>query len=248
MRIRILSDLHLEHAAWTPPAVSQDVVVLAGDIARGTAGIEWARQTFTCPVVYIPGNHEFDYGDMSELRRLYAQPHANVHVLDNASITLGGVRFLGSTLWTDLALHGNLGAAVDAAWRLISDYTRIRWGGTLLTPLQTVELHRTALAWLKQELSEAFSGATVVVTHHSPHPDVMSPQYVDSPSNPTIASDLVDFIQWHPSACWLHGHTHQSGDQPIGRTRVVCNPRGYAVDAAPENPAFQGDLVIEIPS
>ena len=26
---------------------------------------------------------------------------------------------------------------------------------------------------------------------------------------------------------WIHGHTHQGSDYLLGKTRVVCNPRGY---------------------
>ena len=246
MRIRVLSDLHLEHAPWSAPAADQDVVVLAGDIARGVTGIEWASQTFNCPVVYVPGNHEFDFGDIGELRAQFAQPCGRVHVLDNATVTLDGVRFVGSTLWTDQALYGNVGRAVDAAWRSISDYVRIRWNGSLLTPLHTIELHRVARAWLQQVLTKHHDGPTVVVTHHCPHPDVIHPVYADSPSNPSMASDLSDLITLHPTACWLHGHAHVSVDRKMGDTRIVCNPRGYAADGQPENPDFVGSRVVEI--
>ena len=62
MRLRILSDLHLEFHDWTPPTVDADAVVLAGDIDVGVDGLTWARQNFaSLPVVYVPGNHEF-YG------------------------------------------------------------------------------------------------------------------------------------------------------------------------------------------
>jgi predicted phosphodiesterase len=62
MRIRVLSDLHLEFQRWSPPPVSADVVILAGDIHSGTQGLHWARQSFPdSEIVYVPGNHEF-YG------------------------------------------------------------------------------------------------------------------------------------------------------------------------------------------
>jgi hypothetical protein len=52
MKIRVLSDLHLEFAGWTPPPADADVIVLAGDIHVGVRGIEWARRrsasTSTC--------------------------------------------------------------------------------------------------------------------------------------------------------------------------------------------------------
>ena len=58
MRIRIYSDLHLEFAPFVPPASDADAIVLAGDIDNGAAGIEWARETFSEPVLYLAGNHE----------------------------------------------------------------------------------------------------------------------------------------------------------------------------------------------
>ena len=246
MRIRLLSDLHLEHAPWIPPSCDQDVVVLAGDIANGTAGLAWATDHFKCPVVYVPGNHEYDHGDLGELYARFESMVAPIYVLDNAAVTLEGVRFLGATLWTDFALYGNVSQAIQAAWRTISDYKQIHWKGARLTPLQTLELHRTARAWLESELNQYYPGKTVVVTHHSPHPDVIHPKFADSPSNPSIASDLTDLILLHPTACWCHGHTHVSVDRVIGDTRVVCNPRGYAVDGLPENPEFDAGLVIDI--
>ena len=45
---------------------------------------------------------------------------------------------------------------------------------------------------------------------------------------------------------WIHGHTHDSFDYFINGTRVVCNPRGYAVDGITENAAFDVDLTVDI--
>jgi predicted phosphodiesterase len=67
VRIRLLSDLHLEQGPWASPDVDQDVVVLAGDIHKAMAGIAWAGQHFSCPVIYVPGNHEYDFADMLTL-------------------------------------------------------------------------------------------------------------------------------------------------------------------------------------
>lgn len=64
MKIRILSDLHLEFQQWSPPKAAADIIVLAGDIDLGIHGVEWGRQSFpSSPVVYVPGNHEF-YGGL----------------------------------------------------------------------------------------------------------------------------------------------------------------------------------------
>jgi hypothetical protein len=59
--------LHLEFQGWIPPKSDADIVVLAGDVHVGVRGIEWARRSFPlCPVVYVPGNHEF-YGRMCKI-------------------------------------------------------------------------------------------------------------------------------------------------------------------------------------
>jgi predicted phosphodiesterase len=42
----------------------------------------------------------------------------------------------------------------------------------------------------------------------------------------------------------VHGHTHESFDYEIGKTRVVCNPRGYA--SIEENRGFRPDFTVEV--
>jgi hypothetical protein len=40
------------------------------------------------------------------------------------------------------------------------------------------------------------------------------------------------------------GHTHESFDYEIGKTRVVCNPRGYA--STEENKGFRPDYTFVV--
>ena len=73
MRIQLLSDLHLEsHPHWQPtPAPGADLLVLAGDIGSYQTGsslqdADFGLQRFSplhgwpTPVLFIPGNHEYD--------------------------------------------------------------------------------------------------------------------------------------------------------------------------------------------
>jgi len=79
MKIRILSDLHLEFQQWSPPKADADVVVLAGDIDVGIRGVEWARRSFpSSPVVYVPGNHEFYRCHMQDLAARAAYREAGI--------------------------------------------------------------------------------------------------------------------------------------------------------------------------
>lgn len=115
MKALILSDLHLEFGRMSPVHAGEridegvDVVVLAGDIAEGLHGIRWARETFIMKeIVYIAGNHEYydlHWETMQEEMRSTAT-RMGVHFLDQDSVELFGVRFLGSTLWTDFAFFG----------------------------------------------------------------------------------------------------------------------------------------------
>ena len=59
MKIRIMSDLHLEFGEFTPTQVDSDVIVLAGDIHMKLRAMEWIETHFPdIPVIFVPGNHE----------------------------------------------------------------------------------------------------------------------------------------------------------------------------------------------
>ncbi len=104
MRIQILSDLHLEVRPIDLPDVYADVVVLAGDIANGAAGIEWAKRTFAGPVLYVAGNHEYYDGEYHTIQEQLKTDSAGtrINLLDCQETRIGSVRFLGCSLWTDL--------------------------------------------------------------------------------------------------------------------------------------------------
>jgi Icc-related predicted phosphoesterase len=38
---------------------------------------------------------------------------------------------------------------------------------------------------------------------------------------------MVEIIETHQPALWVYGHTHECGDQMIGRTRIISNQLGY---------------------
>src|SRR5512135_2462248 len=107
MKLNILSDLHLGLGVLDPPCNDADVVILAGDIARPKDAVAWASG-LSKPVLYVAGNHEFYGGSidatLAELRKLGAG--TRIRLLDDDEVVLDGVRFLGSTLWTDFMLFG----------------------------------------------------------------------------------------------------------------------------------------------
>lgn len=122
MKLYVLSDLHNEFSRFDPPGELGDVVVLAGDIATKTRGVEWANTVFTRPVIYVAGNHEYYGGHLDQtLAKIRAVALPHVHVLDNQVFVWGQTRFLCTTAWTDFTSTGNSVAAMQAAWSWMND-------------------------------------------------------------------------------------------------------------------------------
>lgn len=268
MKIRVLSDLHLENdEPDTIPHADADLVVLAGDIHNHALGLRWAAETFDpqVPVIYVPGNHEYydgEFGALETAMRDAASTLDHVHFLNNGALVdpAGRWRVLGTTLWADFALFGADGAAragaIAAAERVMLDFRgliQVSWPDSPdalardFTPQDSLALHAQALGWLEAELARPFAGTTIVVTHHAPHRLSLAARYADDLVSAGFVSDL-DALVRAPVALWVHGHTHSCFDYTVNGTRVVCNPRGYRDrrTGQPENPAFRWDKVVEI--
>jgi predicted phosphodiesterase len=250
MRIHVLSDLHLEIAAYQPQPVECDVVVLAGDIGNHVQGIEWGRRIWPDKeILYVPGNHEFyRLGRIETLQqmRVFAR-ELGVHLLDNDEVVIGGVRFLGSTLWTDFNLFGEelRKSAMAEGKKHLNDFRLIRERFRVFSPARSAQLHKTSRAWLTAKLQQSFAGKTVVITHHLPSAHSVAERYKQSLTSACFASHLDELMG--ASVLWIHGHTHDSFDYVLHGTRVVCNPRGYCRNPErPENKQFDPGLVVEV--
>jgi Icc-related predicted phosphoesterase len=255
MKLWIISDLHLEFAAWLPDVPDADVCVVAGDVINKgpERAIDWLTDhvAWAMPVVCVAGNHEY-YGsiwgyDYSLARAL--ENTRRTHFLENETVVIGGTRFVGATLWTDFELNG--GSADEVAWTMhtvgsqLNDYRMIgdfNEPSGRITPQRTKAIHETSRAFLDHTLATPFAGATVVVTHHAPHPGSIGQQFQGSALNAGFASDLSGLIERRRPNLWIHGHMHNSADYWAGTTRIVCNPRGYGN----ENRGFDPALVVEV--
>jgi predicted phosphodiesterase len=252
LKLNILSDLHLGQGDMPLPDNDADVVVLAGDIARPAQAVAWASR-LAKPVVYVLGNHEFYGGSISDtpaqMRRLCEG--TQIRILDDESMVIGNVRFLGSTLWTDFLLFGRgegQRAAMAEAGRYMRDYSHIRLSDDfegLFKPEDSAALFYRHAAWLLRELAAPHDGPTVVVTHHAPSTRSIHPRFEGSMLNACFVSSAEHLLDERQTPLWIHGHTHDSFDYTVNGTRVVCNPRGYA-RGVNENARFDPDLVVEV--
>lgn len=247
MKLHILNDLHIEFEDFDPSATDADVIVLAGDIGVGMNGLHWIENRFPDrPVIYVPGNHEFYHHDIALMDEMKAQAPDNIHVLNDDQIVIDGVRYLGSILWSDFALFGEADKffAMQQARQKMADFSIIQNDGKKFAPEDAIKLHTASRDWLTAMLNEPFDGKTVVVTHHAPSSQSVHPRYARSLLTPAFASNLENLMDEDRVALWVHGHMHESFDYEIYGTRVVCNPRGYALMAL--NSEFKPEFIVEI--
>jgi hypothetical protein len=119
-------------------------------------GVAWLRERVTDrPVLYIAGKYEF-YGE--DINRTVEKARAvaegtNIRVLQNDSLVLDGITFLGCTFWTDFDLFGDAEYAMMAAAETMNDYRKIRVGNYIyrLRPLHTLRRHQESRDFLARE-------------------------------------------------------------------------------------------------
>lgn len=269
MKLLVLSDLHNEACLMHPVVDGRridadvDVVVLSGDIHEGVQAPMWARQAFPDKeIVLVAGNHEF-YGrywnrNLRKIREKSAE--LGIHFLENEAVEIGGIRFLGCTLWTDYCLYGKgrRRESMREAMTLMTDFRLIKldrkpgenqdWREfrvVKLIPELTLRRHIQSAAWLDQQLHLGDPAKTVVVTHHPPLGQSIPKHFQGDKLSPAYASNLTHLVG--RSKLWIHGHIHDNMDYTHGQTRVICNPRGYQTPSGEHlNEFFKPDLIVEI--
>lgn len=204
-------------------------------------------------MIYVLGNHEYYHQNWDSLpdRAREAPSGSNVHLLENESVTVAGLKILGCSLWTDFALTGvgELGqtAAMHICRRVMTDYHLIRSGPEYrrLHPVETLRQHQASLAWLAAELSGC-GEKVLVVTHHSPTPNNRNPRFPADEVTTAFNSNLHHLMDSRRIHAWISGHTHHSGVVEAGEgphpVKVYSNQSGYPG----ERMEFSWDRCLEI--
>jgi len=210
MKLQLLSDLHLENnPGFAPePAPDAQLLVLAGDIGSYQSGSalsalddhDFGLERFSplrgwpVPVLFVPGNHEYDGMDFDEADARLRETCARLGItwLERETHVVGGVRFVGSTLWADFDALGPLAGkpvpevpaqhavpggytaqlkARDKAFRAANFYLRKVGTTRHGEPWLAQQVREQALAcqqWLHSALTQPHDGPTVVVITDCP--------------------------------------------------------------------------------
>lgn len=253
MKVKVLSDLHLEHfyAAQVFPVGSGDLLILAGDILcaknlkkNGYLRAVYKRFLNDCAqnynhVLYVMGNHEFyGYNYEGTTKTIQEDLPSNFHLLNNDTVTIGDWNFIGFTFWTDFRNENAL--EMMEAECYMNDYKAIRIGKNYrkLRANDTLAFHKESKEYLLNQL-QTLNENVFVISHHAPSYQSVAPHF-KTEANGAYVSNLDDLIFNHPQIkYWVHGHTHTPFDYQIGDCRVICNPGGYPGQDTGFNPDFE---------
>ena len=257
--IQLLSDLYL-HRGNPLPWFEEDAVfvIVAGNLAPiqqprclRAAAAQWGK----AKILYVPGPVEFHMSEIDAARATLAEEcqRVGVTLLDPGAVTIGGVRFIGATLWTDFKLCGS---AKELEARRAAEATDdfrsggpfdhgIRHGTGQLTAEATVRRHGEDRRFIEHELALAHRNRleTVVITHHAPTVRSIPSWLRGHPLSAASASNLNRVIRRYQPTMWIHGHVGYPISERIDETWVVANPHGRTRTT---NTSFAPDYVVGI--
>lgn len=246
MRLRIHSDLHLEHLSdfgneliASLPVDGDEILVLAGDIfplAR-----KYEDRTFKAVdslmgkgykrVIYVPGNHEFWGTSLLEGKSVLniLEENSGLSVLRTGEVTvIEGQRFIGDTMWFPYHISNRKFERHFSDFKAISDVQNV---------------YQENSNW-KDFFRSSCKQGDIVVTHHIPSYRSVATEYIGDSYNRFFLSCMPVEIKEFKPKLWVHGHSHYQFDYQEHDTRIIANPRGYPGEYTQVN--WEIDKVVEI--
>lgn len=251
MKIKILSDLHLEFLWFEYEYHGEDVVILAGDITNSPEQLkDFVDMIPVCvPVIFIPGNHEFYgreyYSTLSKFELMSLQMPKRFYFLNCSHLELDGVYFYGGMMCTNFEFSTNdvEQSKIQAQFGL-NDFKYIAKGDRRWSVNDHLNEFERFTQGLDAFLAQTEGKRKVVVSHFMPSPDCVEERFASSPLNPYFVADMTGEMGW--DGLWFAGHGHNSLETTYGGTRLIMNPRGYCNVVRCENEHFRPDFVVEI--
>lgn len=237
MLVQIISDVHLETNGldilhtFKPVA---DYLILAGDIGNPTDDnydilLKFVSENWK-HIFYVTGNHEYydSTGIMNKqkldgLIETLIDNYSNIYWLNNSSIIINNVKFIGSTLWSSpLNVNG------------LNDFYKNIYDEDVPVTLETFcQWNQNCIQYLTSELDsnspdDIKYNSTCVITHFLPlqNKDIPNTKY----ANDEVLDSYFGNKLYHlmpKTDVWVSGHTHQKFNLEILGTKWICNPVGH---------------------
>ena len=240
MIIKCDSDIHIgilevyDTPEYIPDLKDIDVYILAGDVCEEKNSRIWianlCKNNPNTNFIEVAGNHLYYRGNIEKChaRRIELQESLpNYHFLENDSVIINGVRFIGACLWTDMNKRDE--NIIHNAWKCMNDYRKITYTSNYirLSPYRTIALHEKSKEYIFKTLNNS-KEPCIVVTHHQPFiseiQDDLSYAYMSDMDKEFNKCQNLPYI-------WFSGHTHLSHDitkeYKHGNVRFISNQRAY---------------------
>ena len=253
MKIRYLSDLHLEFLAPNkierlirkiPSGIDNEICILAGDIGNPyhqsnyDTFMKFISKNFIKTFV-IAGNHEYynktkTIKETNDFMENYFQQFHNIRFLNNNYEIYNNYCFIGTTLWSKIT---NPVYEINDVYSIPNfDY------------IQYNRLNMLSVDFLEDALQN--NENCIVITHHMPSSSLIDIKYKTSkmqPYNQWFYCNMDEMVQSHSDKikCWIYGHTHTPSSVMINNIPFVCNPIGYPNENKKIN--FDTNIVIGEP-
>jgi len=250
LSIHLSSDIHLEFTDEFPEPPVADVGIFAGDIGL-VSDLERLGDFFTEMktryehIIWIMGNHEFYHMDYTQALKdaESLSKKLGIHLMDielgTDNLEIDGVKFWGSTLWTDFKNEDWF--VQRKSKETINDFHNIKVGES--RSLSVIEV-----ANINKRTREAINwDADVIITHFAPvvvpHPNFPLNDLSYYFCNTGLEEQIIN----SDVKIWMYGHTHHSTDFVLGDTRVIANCHGFKSRwSISEGSGYDPDLIIEI--
>jgi len=249
LKIRYASDLHVgintKHYGMTNVEIMQslnlydiDVLILAGDTdeyPKNLHFIDYVSSHYPkLKIIEVGGNHLYYSGlllhmDIKEINK-YCKKHnevnPNYYFLENNTVTIDNVKFIGSTMWTKLGEYFGIQMkcmnALNDFRYILGEYPHT------LTAKNCRIMHEKARKFITKEVNSTPEYMEcIVITHHAPFLD-----RIDDISH-AFGIDLTKTIKRFKKCpkAWVYGHTHINKNI-TGKTKyddfpIICNQYGY---------------------
>jgi hypothetical protein len=244
MKLQILSDIHLESRAIAPPygdilSPEGDVIALCGDIgcpfqkhyldflAHCSANFQH--------VLIVSGNHEYFNTTGVCIDVIDKQIEAvtkrfkNVHYLNNNTLEIDGILFVGSTLWSRIPCRDM--ASTEAIRMSTNDYKFIfRAPFVPVTPAYIRSMYDRNTKYLSSVICNNAASAApkplVVLTHHAPSTkETVSAKWEGNWRNCVYHSPLPLRVPGGVRL-WVAGHTHHNYHHRHEGYELISNQPG----------------------
>lgn len=262
MKFCLLSDVHVDITAWDPARLANrspdcNTIVIAGDISNDiwitskwikSLKEEWPN------VIWVAGNHDFFNVGFHrtrifnmEVESLYPYPktvdemHAHyakysaengIHYLNQSSVVIDGVRFIGGTGWHDFVAGEPFSKGDQILEWMDTHDGRIKWTNNRADPWIIEETAKQTCEYITNAVNDS-QEPVVVVTHHLPHRElsVRRPHDISwTKMHGMFVNTMMEKVCDPKIKYWCYGHTHYGSWKTIAGMNYVCNPVGYPME------------------